>query len=333
MIRFILVVAVPLIAFQPEVGLAQPKAAISENSFQFGRVVRGTPVQHEFVIENRGNAPLVIARVAMTAPLTVQRLPRIEPGQRGSIPVKLDTSALKGPFDGQVILFCNDPLNPEIPASFAGEVFETVELSPLPAFFIATTRNRAKEQSIEIINHEPQPLRILRVEHAPGSVTTRLDTVQDGQRYRLTALMPGTGPGGKHTERIIVHTSSAVQPRIPVAANVWLRERVYAFPDEVDMGAVPFQTVSRNPDLLGRLTQTVMVYQAGGKGFEVKARTDIQGISVAAERGPQGDRWQLTIALRKDAQPGLMKGSILIETNDPEFKTLTIPIRGALLTN
>lgn len=332
MLQFILAIAITLLAcWQSQAEVAKPKAVVLESRIDFGRVVRGTLVQHDFAVENQGSAPLIITRITMTAPLTVQRLPRIEPGQRGSIPIKLDTSAVSGSFEGELILFCNDPATPEIRIAFGGEVFETVELSPLPGFFIATTRNRPKEQSIDIISHEAQPLRILKVEHPPEGCSTRLDTLEGGRRYRLTVLMSGTGPAGKHTERVLVHTSSAVQPLISIPVNTWLRERVYTFPDEVDMGALPLETVTRNPELLGRLTQTLMVYQVGGKAFEVKAHTDLPGISIGTERGPQGDRWQLTIFFRKDVRPGLIKGLIHIETNDPVFKTLTVPVRGALL--
>ena len=129
MLRFILTIAIPLFAcLQPRAGLAEPKAVVLENSVHFGRVVRGTLVQHEFVVENRGSAPLVITRVTMTAPLTVQRLPRIEPGQRDSIPIKLDTSAVSGPFEGELVLSCNDPVTPEIHISFS---FRLSHNSPL----------------------------------------------------------------------------------------------------------------------------------------------------------------------------------------------------------
>ncbi len=330
--RVIFRIAIALVALFPaSPALAAPQAVVAETSFRFGRVARGTLVRHDFVLENHGNAALILTRAIMTAPLTVQRLPRIEAGRTGTVAVTFDTSTVRGSFNGELILLCNDPVIPEIRISVAGEVFETVELAPLHAFFIATTRDTAKEQSIEIINHEAEPLQILRVEHSSGSLTTRLETVEEGRRYRLTVVMSGTGPAGKHTERIRVHTSSPVHGVIPIAANTWLRERVFTFPDEVDMGAVPFDTISRNPEVLGRLTQALMVYQVGGKAFEVTAHTDLPGISVTAERGRQGDRWQLNIGFRTSPQPGLISGSIIIETNDPEFKTLTVPVRGAVV--
>jgi len=42
---------------------AAPKIVAPGGTYQFSPVVDGTTVEHEFVIENRGNAPLKIAKV------------------------------------------------------------------------------------------------------------------------------------------------------------------------------------------------------------------------------------------------------------------------------
>ena len=40
-----------------------PRIVAPEGNYHFSSVVDGTKVEHEFVIENRGNAPLKISRV------------------------------------------------------------------------------------------------------------------------------------------------------------------------------------------------------------------------------------------------------------------------------
>ncbi len=42
---------------------AAPKIVAPQGSFNFSSVVDGTKVEHEFVIENQGNAPLKISKV------------------------------------------------------------------------------------------------------------------------------------------------------------------------------------------------------------------------------------------------------------------------------
>ena len=53
---------------------------------------------------------------------------------------------------------------------------------------------------------------------------------------------------------------------------------------------------------------------------------------VLTIRGPKGDRYQTTIGLDPDkVHAGLYKGLLLIDTNDPAFPKLTVPISGQIL--
>jgi len=75
-----------------------------------------------------------------------------------------------------------------------------------------------------------------------------------------------------------------------------------------------------------------MVYQEGGSDFRATLRTDLPGLQLKWERGPKGDRYQATIALDPDkVHAGSYKGLLLIDTNDPAFPKLTVPISGQIL--
>jgi hypothetical protein len=74
----------------------RPKASFPETGFEFGEVLSGTAVEHDFVIRNQGSAPTTIEKVNMTPPLLVTQMPRtVAPGAEGRIHFKLDTSSLE----------------------------------------------------------------------------------------------------------------------------------------------------------------------------------------------------------------------------------------------
>ncbi|HXH84264.1 MAG TPA: hypothetical protein VNN07_15275 [Candidatus Tectomicrobia bacterium] len=99
----------------------------------------------------------------------------------------------------------------------------------------------------------------------------------------------------------------------------------------MDLGALRLDDIRANPDLLERLAQTLMVYQVGGSDFRATLRTDLPVLDLRSERGPKGDRYQTTIRLIRDRlQVGPINGSIVIETNDPEFPRLTVPVTGVI---
>jgi hypothetical protein len=309
------------------------KAVIPETRFAFGRVLRGTAIEHEFVVRNEGAAALRIQGVRATAPLRLGRMPAlIAPGAELKLRVHLETSKLSGPFEGEILLSLNDPALPEARLLFEGRVVPPIELSPRSAFFVAARRGERRQAAIEIINHEPEPLRVESVEHPRERFATKMETVEEGRRYRLSLILNPDGPGGKKTEDILVKTSSRTAPALRISANTHLRERVYTFPDAVDLGALRLADIQADPGLLQRTAQTLMVYRFGGADFRVTLRTDLPVLDLKWERGPTGDRYQTTVTLiGEKLQVGPIRGSIVIETNDAEFPSLTVPVTGFII--
>ena len=309
-----------------------PKAAFPDTQFTFN-AIQGTEIEHEFVLRNEGAAALRILGVRWTAPLTFARVPaHIEPGGEVRMRVHLNTAELRGPFEGQILISLNDPVLPEARLLFQGRVVPSIELSPQPVFFVAGQRGERREAAIEIINHGSEALTIHSVEHPSERFTTRLETLEEGRRYRLSLILDPNGPGGRKTDTILVKTSSQVRPLIRIPANTYLRERVYTFPAAVDLGTLRLADIKEHPDLLQQTAQTLMVYQSGGSDFRVKASTNLPILDLKWERGPKGDRYQSAIALIGDKlQAGPINGSIVIDTNDPEFPSLVVPVTGVIL--
>ena len=309
-----------------------PKAVFPDTRFAFGEARQGVPIEHAFILRNEGSAALRILGIRMTAPLRLDRMPaQISPGTEVKLRAHLETSKLSGPFKGEILISLNDPALPETTLLFEGRVVPPIELLPRPAFFVAGQRGKGREFAIEIINHEPDPLRIESVEHSRERFTTKLETIEEGSRYRLTLMLNPDGPGGKKAETILVKTSSLTRPLLYIAANTYLQERVYTFPEAVDLGVLRLADIRANPDLLQRTAQTLMVYQSGGSDFHASLRTSIAVLDLKSERGPNGDRYQSTVSLVPEkVQAGLIEGSIIIETNDPEFPKITVPVHGEI---
>ena len=331
--RIISILFILLTSLSVALAAEGPKAFFPDTRFDFGKVMQGKTVEHEFVLKNEGTTTLRILGVSPTAPLKLTPFTaQINPGAELRIPVQLDTSKLGGQFKGKILLSLNDPALPEVSLLFEGRVITPIELSPRSAFYVAGRRGEHRQAVIEIINHDPEPLRIESVEHPKERFSTKLDTIEEGRRYRLSLILKPDGPGGKNADTILVKTSSRTAPLIRIPANTYLRERVYTFPDAVDLGALRLADIKAQPDLLQRTGQTLMVYQWGGKDFKVSLTSDIPALDLKGEPGPKGDRWQFTVKLLKDKiTPGPIKGNIFIKTNDPQFPTLAVPVTGAIL--
>ena len=309
----------------PAGAAGEPKALVPQAQFEFGERNAGTVIEHDFMIRNDGTAPLSIQKVSMTTPLLVTQMPReIAAGSQAKIHFNLDTAYLTGKFDGAIVVFLNDKHLQQANLSFTGRIVPPIELLPISTFFVAGQRGRGGRAAIEIVNHEQEPLRIEKIEHATARFTTQLETVDPGQRFRLTLNLRPDGPAGKSQEMVLVTTSSKKMPSLQIEANTYLFERVHTFPEVVAFGTLR-PTDTTEPDL------TLMIYQEGGSDFLVKLSTDVPGLSLKCERGPKGDRYQASVALNPRNLPlGAIKGSIFVSTNDPQFPKVIVPVYGQI---
>ncbi len=310
-----------------------PKATVTDPRFHFEATLSGSAVEHDFVLKNLSSSPLRIQKVSMTPPLIVTTMPHeVLGGSEGKIHFELDTSHLSGAFQGEILVFLDDPVQPEIELAFEGRIVPLIEVVPMPAFYVAAGRGESKRASVEIVNHEAELLSIQKVEHSTERFTTDLETIEPGRRYRLTLILKPDGPDGKTAETILVRNSSKNMPMLPIQANTYLHGRVYTFPETVDLGAFRLRDIQRAPQILEVARQTLMIYQEGGTDFQLHVTTDVPGLELKSERGPKGDRFQVTVTLTPSLlQVGLLRGSVFIETNDHEFRKLAVPVSGEIL--
>jgi Protein of unknown function (DUF1573) len=303
-----------------------------ETAFDFGKAVRGELIEHEFIVRNEGTAPVRVQRASMTPPLIATRIPGLlAPGATAHIATRLDTAQLQGAFQGELVVYLDDPARPQAILSFEGEVVGKIEVVPMPALFVVGQRGRGAESSVELINHEAESLQILDVRHSKEAFSTTLEPLVPGERYRLTVLLRPDGPGGRRSEPIVLRTSSPTTPAIRIVAHTYLRNRVYVFPDSVDLGSFDLSRAKSEPGMLARLEQTLMVYQSDGTNFRARLDTDVPGLTLSSERSPRGDRYQVTVQLTpQNLRVGEVEGSIRIRTNDLEFPELRVPVHGRI---
>lgn len=294
--------------------------------------MRGTVLEHAFTVVNQGAAPLRFDRIRLTPPLRPSLLPReIAAHGEAVVRVKLDTRTLAGEYEGVVLVSFKDAAGSDVRLTFTGRVFVPLEVVP-PVLTATAQRGEKKEAAVEIINHETEPVRIEPAAVSSTRFTTRLETIEEGRRFRLTLALNPDGPAGRNQETITLKTSSSAVPELKIAAYTVLTERVYTFPDAVDLGTFRMEDVRRAPQLLKNAAQTLMVYRKGTSDFQANVSTSLQELSLISERGPLGDRYQITVSLVADKiRPGTIKGSIVIETNDPGFPSLTVPVSGEIL--
>jgi hypothetical protein len=301
--------------------------------FDFGSVVQGTSVTHEFALRNDSGQPLRIAGVQLSPPLQLAKMPAvIPPNGAAKLKLSLDSANLEGDYSGQLVVMLDDPLAEPRTFTLVGKVTPGIEILPQPAFFMSTSKGVAKSASLEIINHEHQALDLTLPNQANAPYRLALQAIKPGRHYRLTATIPAGAPAGRSSHRLELKSSSAARPVVYVGMNTIVHERVYTFPETVDFGQLTLRELNSAQAGQVGAAQTLMVYQTGGNNFTLRARSWIHGLALAAERGPNKDRVQVTVSLLPGKiAPGPIRGTISLQTNDPAFPTLTVPVTGEIV--
>src|SRR5262245_32252535 len=303
-----------------------------EQVFEFGKVGEHQPVEHTFSFVNSGSKPLEVLSVQLTPPLVATKwTPRIGPGETGSVTVRLGTPREQGEFHGGLVVGFKNKEAPTRRFALRGSVSASIEFSPLRGFFVSAQRGESKEASIEIINNESEPLEIVRVESPSARFTTGLETIKEGKHFRLTLKMNPYSPPGRATETITLVTSSNERPFIEVQANTWIKERVYSFPDTLDFGRIVTSELKSKPQLASFLSETLMVYQVGGKDFQAQIHTNVPFLQLVPARSLFKDRYQVEVnVIPEKLKAGEVNGFIFIATNDPEYPQMAVPVKAVV---
>ena len=107
-----------------------PKISIDSYAFEFGDVVNGTVVSRDIVINNNGDAPLIIEEVSTSCGCTTGTIEpeTISSGESGVLHIEFDSGAhgpeLEGLLKRQVFLITNDPESPEVMVEFTANVVQ-----------------------------------------------------------------------------------------------------------------------------------------------------------------------------------------------------------------
>jgi hypothetical protein len=303
-------------------------APVRSEAFDFGTIGLTDEFQHTFEFTNNGRQALEIENVELTSPLIVTKMSsRIPPSEKANVTVRLETPREKGEFRGSVVVnFKNDASAPLV-FWVIGKVAPPIEFDPFPIFFVSTLRGQEKTASIEIISHEPEAFEIQSVENPSSRFATNLETLDAGRRYRLSLTMTGNGPPGRAADTLTLVTSSRSHPFLQIRANTILNERVHTFPDGIDFGPISADFLKAHPEELPTVTKRVMVYQEAGKDFQISAATDVPFLNASTSQAQLKDRFEVRLSVVPEKlKAGPMKGVLVIDTNDPEFPRLTIPI-------
>lgn len=194
-----------------------PAAFVAEPAFDFGEVVDGAQVRHEFVIQNPGDAPLEISNVTTGCACAVPEFPRsISPGQSGKIRITIDTDGYGGnDFTRPIVVSTNVPDISILELMITGRVQPFVKVNPRALML----KGPAKGKVSAVATITPNPrlsfviTDVLLDDNLKEAVSIDID--RKGGYFVLTATNRLRSPG-QYLGKIILKTDSLIKPEIKI---------------------------------------------------------------------------------------------------------------------
>lgn len=227
-----------------------PKAVVEKRHVDAGTVVEGKNIRHTFLLQNRGEAPLLISRAETDCTCTkITHDEVILPDRNCYLRVVFHTHGQAGEQIKTIRIHSNDPEQPELELSLQARVLPAISVEPDRVFFNGVP-GKALNQAVEITAPEGNPLELFLKQNRLSDQTGVAMEKNIGKNsytihFRHKGETPETFRG-----RVQFSTNVAHVPVITIPVYTRLLPRFSVFPSQIDFGSHKLRnyTNSKLPD-------------------------------------------------------------------------------------
>ena len=311
-----------------------PMLVVPSKILDVGTVSQGVTVDAVFDLINEGDAKLVIKAVRPTCGCTVADFePEIAAGATGQIKAKLDTKDFAGPVSKSILVMTDDPQNPTVTLVIKADIRPFVEILPRPLIRFNAVLNEPMNQTFIVVGADPeQTMKIKSVESSVPFIATSVrqlgeDELVKGKsksQYEVTISLTDDTPVGPVNAVLSVNTDLKEAPTVPVKVYGVVRALIHVTPAQVQFGSVESKTrPGRNLIVVNNRTDGTRIEISG-------ATIDDPAFAAQVATIEEGRRYQVTVTVKPDADPGSRDATLTLTTTDKDFPTVTVPVRANL---
>ena len=287
---------------------AAPRIQFASTSLDFGRVIAGEQVRHDFVFTNVGSAALEVSGVYPSCGCTTAGVwsRRVEPGQTGVIPLQFNSSRFMGPVVKTANVICNDPIQPQIALQIKGTIWKPIEVRPQTAVLNAIVgADSNPPATVSIVSSLEQPLVLSDPEVHGGPFNVQLKTIQPGKEFQLIISPVPPLATGNVQGTILLKTSCSNMPTLTVTALAIVQPALVVTPQQITLPpgplteSMPF-AVSIRHNSAEPLTLSDPAVSAGDVGVDLREILPHRQFTLALTcpsgfQVPQGGQVELSV--------------------------------------
>ena len=299
-----------------------PMLEVRPSEYDFGRITGGEIARHEFAFANAGDEVLEILDVRTTCScLEIGNWPkRLEPGQRGTVPVLLYSAAYSRRISESVTISCNDPVRPEVTVTVTATIWRPLDLTPTSAV-VEFGRGYYSNASavVHLTNNLAEPVSFRQVKSSSASVVCEVHTIIPGRAYDLVLRVVPPIPAGNIFGKVALATSLTNVPMLELPFYALLQPDVTLTPPQLELPA---------GEVTGRLSQTMWIRNFWTNALSL-SRPEISDPTVAVKmrEAEPGRAFELTLTYPEGYSIGQAgRIELKLKSNHPRFPIITVPI-------
>ncbi len=213
-----------------------PQLKLSQTTWDFGTLWYGDPCETNLEISNAGTGTLKLLKVDSTCGCTVPQPEKRElgPGEKTRLRIRYNTKKNQVNVSQSVTIETNDPAHQTVRILVKGRVNNVFSASPTDKLaFGQLLRDSQSSRTIELTCNLKERVTLAMPSGPTERFKVRLEELERGQRYRLTAATLPPLKHGTNYFTLKLKTSSARFPTMDVPLSAYAMERVEVSPPSI----------------------------------------------------------------------------------------------------
>ena len=299
-----------------------PLAYTDAPEYDFGKVIGGSLIKHTFTIKNIGQKPLKIISLKETCACTASVLSQDEilPGKTGNISAVLTVPPGNRRVQESIHVFTDDPVQNTLKLTLTGEVFTPLSTFPTQLIFgnqVPFKNPLTKQVSLHI--EEGVQIRSVRTdsEHLTATLNTK-----EGIPHVEVKLLP-TLPAGQFSHGILIdYTYKEEQASHKVFTFGHVLGEMKVVPNRLFLGLIKDPT---------SVSKTITISSRDAQPFQITSvASNTKNANVTVNESDSKTNYQVIMTLAQKAEPGELKGDIIINTSSSVQPTVRVPFFGII---
>lgn len=193
---------------------AAPVIVCDQPAYEFGNADPAVPVQHTFLIANKGDAPLAIRRVQPSCGCTTAQISQtnINPGETATLPAQVNLQGRSGAQEKHIAIESNDPRTPTLMLTLKGNVRPDLQVEPESLTVSPLRGDQPVTVAVVFTNHSAAPIKVTRVETTATNLTASIAALEEGKAYRVSVSTVPPLQTGPVEGMVRIFTDSPARP-------------------------------------------------------------------------------------------------------------------------